>query len=693
MTKTCEKLVPRLLLVVAGVLLHGCGAQESTRHNFRLPTVSSSPADETSGSGGVNESTVTADNINAPRAEYLNGSGVFLNDLKPRNQIQIGDNGGVSLAFRNIDIKIILKAVLADTLGVPYLVDPRVQGNATLETSGTISKEALRISLEALLKTRGYALVAAGDGYNVLPVSDAPASVEAFGQSVPASVDLPGFGVNIIALKYTSPTEMRTVIEPFSPSGGVLLADDSRNVLVLAGTSQEIGSMKHAIETFDVDRMAGMSFGVYRLNYVDADQIVTELENIFKAPGQSYSAPIQFIPISRINRLIAVSANRDSLRTVESWVEKLDIGESAPGRRIYVYHVKNGRAVDLAQTLNAILDTQFNAGQSFAAAGNRRVNQPNANRRINAGVVPTAANQADSFGQAGVRIVPSTENNSLVIMATPSEFAVIESALKRIDKTPQLVLVEVTLADVSLTDELRYGLQWHFEFGNNSVAFGQAAEPTAEFPNFSWSFNNNSSVNAILSALESMTDVKVISAPKILVLNNQSATLQVGDEVPVPTASSVSVNDANAPIVNTIQYRNTGVILTVTPRISSDGLVMIDVEQEVSNVVSTASSGIDAPTIQQRRMTSSVAVQDGSTVALGGLIRSTVSRDNSGVPFLKDIPILGIPFKEGRFVERRSELIVLLTPRVVQNAAQTREVMDYLRKEFQSILGPDETAK
>ena len=296
--------------------------------------------------------------------------------------------------------------------------------------------------------------------------------------------------------------------------------------------------------------------------------------------------------------------------------------------------------------------------------------------------LPNGGGLGDDF----IRIVPSEENNSIVIMATPSEFGVIESALKRIDIAPRQVLVEVTLAEVGLTDELRYGLQWHFEFGDNQVTFGQSPQPSAELPGFAWTHTSSSDASAVLNALESISDVQVISAPKLLVLNNHSATLQIGDEVPVPTASAISTNNANAPIVNTIQYRDTGVILTVTPRINEGGLVMLDVQQEVSTVVETSTSGIDAPTIQQRRMTSTVAVQNGSTIALGGLIRSSITRSDSGIPFLKDIPLLGNAFKNSDNVERRSELVILLTPRIIRNVDETREAMEYLQREFRSLI-------
>ncbi|NVJ70806.1 MAG: type II secretion system secretin GspD [Alphaproteobacteria bacterium] len=634
------------------------------------------------------------------RAEYIDGNNVLSKPPAPIQLVRRQTNGDLSLTFKNTDIRVVIRAILGDTLNVPYVLDPRVTGNVTLETSGPISKEALRLTLEALLRTKGYALVETTEGHVVLPLAEAPLATKNIGQGIPASTNLPSFGVQIVPLNYTLPTEMEKLIEPFSSQGGILRADDPRRILILAGTSQELASMIRAVQTFDVDRMAGMSFAIYALNYAEPEQIVKELKEIFGEDGSDAGTNVSFIPVPRINKIIAVANNKKVLRAIEQWIDKLDLGESSPGRRIYVYQVKNGRAADISDTLNLILGARYGnygserrsvsrgeAGLLGAATGGARTNQSRGNGY---GVGRNNLNQFNGLGDEGVRIVPSEESNSIVIMATPAEFAVIETALKQIDIPPRQVLVEVTLAQVSLNDELRYGLQWHFDSGNNSVSFGQSTSPAAQFPGFSWVHTSSSSISAALNAIESMTDVKVISSPKLLVLNNQSATLQVGDEVPVPTASSVSSTDSNAPIVNSIQYRNTGVILTVTPRINDGGLIMLDIEQEMSEVVETASSGIDAPTIQQRKMSSSVAVQNGSTIALGGLIRSSASKVHSGVPLLKSIPLLGNVFRSTDLVERRTELVVLLTPRIIRDQEETQNVMDYLKREFRTLLGGDD---
>lgn len=624
------------------------------------------------------------------QVQYFDGNGNFIKADPTRIKLEQDISGDVSASFRDMDLRVIAQAIMRDQLGEAVIIDPRVTGRGSLETSGPVSKDVLRLSFEILLKTKGYALVQTTAGNTILPLSEAVRSVSEFRVNSPASAALPGFSVHVVTLAHTRPTEMQKLIEPFSVPGGVLRADDNRNMLILAGTRQELTSMFRAIETFDVDRMAGMSFAIYPLKYVEAEQVVSELNTVFGGATMNSQSTVHFIPVPRINRVIGVAPSKAKLREVEAWIEKLDIGESAPGRRIYVYNVKNGRAVDIASTLNLILDSGYYQGSGRNTAGTARSNRNTVNRSRNVdsrnrnGQRPNSG--VGAIGEDYIRIVPSEENNSIVIMATPSEFGVIESALKRIDIPPRQVLVEVTLAEVGLTDELRYGLQWHFEFGDNQVTFGQSSQPSAQLPGFAWTHTASSDASAVLNALESISDVTVISAPKLLVLNNHSATLQIGDEVPVPTSTAVNTTTNNAPIVNTIQYRDTGVILTVTPRINEGGLVMLDVEQEVSTVVETSTSGIDAPTIQQRRMTSTVAVQNGSTIALGGLIRNSISKSDSGVPLLKDIPLLGNAFKSSDIVERRSELVILLTPRIIRNVDETREAMDYLQREFRSLF-------
>ncbi|HLJ64733.1 MAG TPA: type II secretion system protein GspD, partial [Stellaceae bacterium] len=281
------------------------------------------------------------------------------------------------------------------------------------------------------------------------------------------------------------------------------------------------------------------------------------------------------------------------------------------------------------------------------------------------------------------------KNNTLVFFARPRDYQMIEDALKRIDVAPLQVLIEATIAEVTLNDNLQYGLQWFFKSGNNTFSNvnpgnGNVTITPAIIPGFNYQFLTNN-VNVILSALSAVTTVNVVSSPQLLVLDHHSATLQVGDEVPVPTAQIQSTLVTGAPVVNTIQYLNTGVILHVSPRVNANGVITLEITQEVSDVIATTTSTLNAPTISQRRVESTVSVLDGETVALGGLIQDSRTIGRTGIPILSDIPLLGALFSTRQDQKMRTELLVLLSPRVLHDANEARRVTDELRGRLHTI--------
>jgi general secretion pathway protein D len=286
-----------------------------------------------------------------------------------------------------------------------------------------------------------------------------------------------------------------------------------------------------------------------------------------------------------------------------------------------------------------------------------------------------------------VRIVADEKNNTLVIFARPREWRMIEDTLKRLDVVPLQVLIEATIAEVTLNDTLSYGTQWFFKKGGSTIDLTQGATtiaPAQIIPGFNYAFLAGGA-NIVLSALSAVTDVDVVSSPQLLVLDHRVATLQVGSEVPVPTAQIQSTVTAGAPIVNTIQYVNTGVILSVSPRVNANGVITLDISQEVSDATTTTTSSLNAPTINQRRVETSVSVLDGETVALGGLITENRTLGNSGVPVLKDVPIFGSLFGTKQNDKKRTELLILLSPHVLHDAAEARAATDELRSRLHSI--------
>lgn len=658
------------VVMAAVALLHGCAASSPQRGQE---------------SQSVHPTAAIADDPDATEGEsrltvITRGTGKFY--AEPAQGDQVGTSGATTmqLSFVDTEIPMVVGAVLGDALGQQFTVDPEVKGNMTLQSTAPVAREQLFGILEAALRLHDVALVPARSGYRVVPMRDAPRSVQ--GIRTPESKGLPGYGIEIVPLQHISVAEVEKILEPLAAPGSVLRMDAARNLLILAGTGQERAALIDVIKTFDIDVMAGMSFAIFPLEFVEADAIAAELEQVLNAAGSPLAKLVRLVPVPRLSALLGLSSRAEHLEQIEAWVRRLDVADSTPGRRIHVYDVQNGRAADLAASLGSILSDGARDSLAAEHAVAPAQGDAAATRPI---TVKSAASGAWSVGR--LRVVPSEGNNSLLIMATPSEYAVIQGALKKLDVAPRQVLIEATLAEVTLNDQLRFGIQWFSDFDDGNVTLSQSSGGgiSSIFPGFSYVYTGSMRVDAVLNALEGITEVKVVSSPKLLVLNNHEAYLQVGDQVPIVTQTAVSVDAQTAPIVNSVQMRDTGVILRVTPRVNSNGLVMLDVSQEVSDVATTTTSGIDSPTIQQRRMSSTVAVHSGQTIALGGLIRENTADSQSGLPWLQRIPLLGRLLGSTNYSKRRTELMVLMTPRVMHDYGETRALTTYLRKQFREL--------
>ena len=663
--------------VVSALVVSGCQTLRSVQHatNTAPPAVKAPAAAITTDSS----STALAPTI-------ITGTGEFAHATSHTAAAAASSGEGLQLQFTDVDIAGVVSAVLGEGLGLPYTIDPAIKGTMSLQSARPLAKPDVLAALEAALRLQDIALVNANGTYRVVPLKDAPRTVNGIRKP---DMRRAGFSVQVVQLDYTTAADMEKVLQPFAPPGSILRTDEGRNLLVLAGTSQELANLMDVIQTFDVDWLKGMSFALIPLKYVDPKTLANELGEIFAAPRSPLAGLVRLVPISRLNSVLVVTPQAKYLAEVQVWVERLDLGGTSPGRRIYVYDVQNGKAGDLANSLNNILslsDESATTTSAGTAGASGTVNAAPSFTRRGANPIEGSGG-ATALDSGALKIVPNEESNALLILATPSEFGVIESALGRLDVLPRQVLIEASLAEVTLTDDMRYGVQWSYQGGDGPVVLSESGNGgiSQRFPGFSYLFTGREDIRAVLNAIESITHVDVISSPKLLVLNNREAQLQIGDQVPVAVQSALSTGSPGAPIVNSVEFRDTGVILRVTPRVNQSGLVLMDIAQEVSDVVPTTTSGIDSPTIQQRKITSTVAVHSGETIALGGLIRDRKSKSRSGVPFLARIPLLGGLFRSTNDTGGRTELIVLITPRVIRDSSELDGVMTDLRNEFRKL--------
>jgi general secretion pathway protein D len=692
----------------------------------------------------------TASPAAAGGAEVIPGTGVFVQPVKPRAApVSVGADGGVSFNFVNADVREVVREILGGQLHLAYVVDPKLQATITVQTGAPLPREAVLPALENVLQANGVALVQRDGVYRVLPLDQAAKA----GVGAESLQDQPGYGMRLIPLRYAAASDLKTVLEPFLPPGGVLQVDAARNLLIVTGSAGALDGFADLVRQFDVNWMAGTSFALYHLRVGSAKDIAQELDTIF---GEGGSAPVaglvRILPIERLNAILVISPQRAYLGEVKSWVDRLDLGDDQTTPRLFEYRVQNSRAADLAAVLTQLFAsgsvktveaeiapgskvaammaqqgasaaqagtmpgapapgtsgavTAAPAGGAAAAAPAPSLLQPAA-QRATAG--QQAALAASGLGTPGggagdivlpsVRIVADEKNNALIIFARPRDYRMIEDAIKRLDVVPLQVLIEATIAEVTLNDNLQYGLQWFFSHASNSVQLlnntnssggtttGGAADILPQFSGLT-GFNylvGGGQAKAVLSALSQLTNVTVVSAPQLLVLDHQTAALQVGDQVPIISQTAQSVVTSGAPIVNSVEYLNTGVILQVTPRVNASGQINLDIDQSVSDVATTTTSTINSPTITQRRIVTSVIVQDGETIALGGLIIDNHNTTKSGIPVLSDIPVVGSLFGTTAKSTGRTELLVLLSPRIVRSASEARSMTDELRNRMRAV--------
>lgn len=617
------------------------------------------------------------------------------------SNIRYDEVNGYSLAFVEADVKRVVDAVMGSMLGANYTIDPDVTGNITLRTVRPVAQQSLIPLLEEALGSVDAVIVKRGDSYRIVS-RDKARSVASIASS-PSSISrpsgagtgaqrifppsAPGFQTEVIDLNFGSSSEIAKLISEFLGDKIAEASRDGRNQLLISGSADERDAAKQLVSRFDVDTLSAMAFEVYRLENVDADTIVSELDKIFEPPYDILGSRIRLVPLPRLRSVLGIAGNRADLVRIEPWINRLDTGGSGK-RKLYSYAVQNGRAADIARSLQLVLgsggannpppiETQRIDVSGFGSGA------ISASESDQSQTVTTSSPEPVSPLAGNLRIVPNNQNNSLLIYANGEEYGFIREALEKLDQPVAQVLIEATLAEVTLGDDLRFGVDFSvFRSGSNGTntitnTGTTSGTPASSFPGFSVSVIG-SSASAVLNTLQSKTNVQVLSAPKILTLNNEPATLQVGDQVPIVTQQSQGVVSPGAPIVNNIELRDTGVILQVTPRVNDSGTIILDISQEVSDVATTTTSGINSPTIQQRRLASTVATRSGQMIALGGLIRNRQTKEKSGIPLLSQIPIIGGLF--GRTVDTgsRTELIILITPTVIRSPEEIKNTVDAL---------------
>ncbi len=649
-----------------------------------------------------------------------------------------GGTGGYDLNFENTPVASVAKVVLGDILGQGYVVDPRVQGTVSLSSARPVPKADLIYVLESALRTNNIAMVRDPAGYRLVPIAEAAG---AGGVDVGASQQTPGYGVSVVPLRFVSAETLLPIVDSFATRAGMVRVDPGRNLLMVQGTAAERQTAINSALSFDADWMSGQSVGVYPVRNSAPEPLIAELETVMDTGEAGLSRNmVKFQVISRQNAIMVVARKPELLRAAANWISRLDRSDTTVGVR--VYRLRYGEARQMAKVLNELFIGGSAAGLDQAAsqiapgsaasvtssgdgAGGLSVQQrlgatpPGGQAGTTGRPGGADAPEGNPAGAAeggggggpallpGVRITADVVNNSLLIYASQENYRIVERTLMQLDKPQLQVAIEATVAEVTLNDKLAYGVQFYLtskDLGlgrnNGSVVNTLATEAQDQLinrvlPGFNLLVGRENQPRAILDALHTITDVKVLSNPSLVVVDNQPATLQVGDEVPVSTGSATVLSSSNT-VVNTIEYKNTGIILHVVPRVNVNGQVRLDVEQEISNVTQTTTSGSTSngsggttltPTVSQRKVKSTIAVASGQTVLLAGLISERHEGIRQGIPVFDQIPGVGEAFGHRDSDIKRTELIIFIRPQIIRDNVDAHTVAEELRAKMRGTVG------
>jgi general secretion pathway protein D len=658
----------------------------------------------------------------------------------------------VELNFEGADIASAAKSVLGDVLHLNFAVDPKVQGTVTLASVGPIARKDLLPTFESVLRMQNAAIVRDGKFIKIVPLPEAPGH-----GAVSVGAGEPGFGVSVVPLKYISATTVAKTAENMLARQGAIHVDPARNLLLIQGTTSEREAALDLVSTFDVEWLRNQSVGVYPLKSTSPETMIGELQRVFdNREGGAGHDVVSFQPISRMNAVMVVAKNPSLLRQTTEWVERLDRSDNT-GTTLRSYRLKYGNATQIAKILTNIFGSNHSGGTSDTPgsqiapgtnpAQSRLDSLKSSAQGVNAGGVtngttaggttsqpsggsfgtgssagaPISAsfqsfssrkNDAgtpgggDAFGGGGdasaskgmfqnVRITADTVNNAIVVYANQEDHRIIERAVNDFDRPRLQVAIEATVAEVTLTKDLTYGVQY-FLAGNQSGGgigagfLGAAAQTAAQAlapqvaPGVNLLLGPQNSPRLILNALNQITSVKVLSSPSIVALDNEPALLEVGNEIPISTGSATILSNSNTPVVNTIQMQNTGVILKVLPHVNGNGTIELEVDQEISAVVNPQQQTL-TPTISDRHVHSTVAVASGQTVLLGGLISDNDQRTKNGIPVLGDIQFLGDLLGNINNSSTRTEIIIFIRPRVIRHSVDARAVTEEFRDKLSTM--------
>ncbi len=624
--------------------------------------------------------------------------------------------GGITLNFDDTDLYEVIRT-LADLLNINYIVDPSVRGKVTIHATRGLKREDLLPVFLQILEVNNLTAIKEGNLYKIIPIKDASRMpiTPRFGRDGEEITPGEKFIMQIIPLKFISAQEMAKLLANFISANGTIVPETNTNTLLLVDKGTNVLKALRLVDAFDIDVFEKVYHRFFHLINSDVEEVVTILGDAFSSYATVLNADLKFISISRLNILLVISSNPLIFNKVEEFIHQIDVAMEDVEPRIYVYFVKNGEAKQLAGLLDDVFpkksttktdtaktqkkdetqtqSTLFRNPLSQAAKEQKKTEA--AQETKEAAPKKVVAIQGQESGGAGtlrgeVNITSDEVRNALIIEATPADYRTIMDMLEQIDILPRQVLIEATIAEITLKNQSDLGVEW---FLGKGAAIGEAEGITHHHQisvgagGLFYTLGEVDEWYAALNALASQNRVNILSSPHILASDNKEAKIDVSREIPV--ASSEYVYGDNVGTTQTsIEYRDTGVILTVTPHINDRGLVTMELSQEVSEVEEEATvvGNKSYPSFLKRTVTTTLTVGHGQTIVIGGLIQDKDEDLKQGVPFLSRIPLLGFVFGKKSRNTTKAELIIMITPRVITTQDDVHQVTEEFKLKVSDVV-------
>ena len=610
----------------------------------------------------------------------------------------------IILNFDNANLKDVINTVSSITKE-NFIVSPGLNAMITIHSSGKIPGSELLSVFESILEVNNMALVKSGQFYKIVPgaaVKQKPLEIKKGKDSEAlTSEDRPV--TQIIPVEYVPVSELTAIFQPLISQFGSIIPNPRNNLLIINDMASNIKRILLILKEIDVDAFQNTRMFFFQPKYSDAKTIADDLTGIVSALNLGREGGIAILPIERINSLIIFSASPSLLESVKKWVQKLD-EEVTTGQNIFVYPIQNVKADTIANILKTIYTGEI---VQKAKTPSQPVSQPGQ---------PPQRPQPAAAKTEGTKVEIATfePTNSLVILAPPGIYRDIVDTIKKLDIYPHEVLIEVLIAEVTLTDTDKFGIQWSALQGvsiegdsftgrvQNSSGSSDAPSLSATAPalagaaaGISYLLFKPDRLIAMIHALASKGKVDVLSSPRLLVRNQEEASIEVGSDIPTSTSTAqTAVTTTTSTLTQNIEYKTVGIKLKIKPSINDEKTVVLDIEQEVSDQLSNVTvgqAGYTYPSFSTRKTKTSVVVPDKQTIVIGGIIKEKKDKSYQGIPLLSSIPLLGYFFRYTVDTSSKTELIIMLTPYVVATKTEAdvittefmeklQEVKDFLKK-------------